>query len=177
GHGLAAALAVASERRVGAHQPHDRGRRCRGSRAALRALHRPPGDALPAWPDDRARPWPHAARDPRRVRKKTAGGGDPLAAVYRRLRDQGGVAGGRRRHVEALRAANAPERARFGRDLPRGTRAWRLAVCGMTADRPESRPNAHRLPILFRDRRPPGAIVLLRRYVSAHTTAWICVSA
>src|SRR5262249_20331059 len=154
GHGLAAALAVASERRLVARQHRDRGRRCRGSRAALRALHRPRGEALAAWPDDRARPWLRAARDHRRIREKTAGGGDPLAAVHRRLRDQGGVARGHRRHVEARRSANAPQRARLGRDLPRGTRARRLAVRGMTVGRPETRPNAHRLPILFRTHAP-----------------------
>src|SRR5262249_39223093 len=97
----------------------------------------PPGDALAAWPDDRARPRPRASRDPRRVRKKTAGGGDPLAAVHRRLRDQSGVAGGHRQYVEARRSAHAPERAGSGGDLPRGTRARRLAVRGMTLDTPE----------------------------------------
>ena len=87
--GLAAALARPSERRARLDQRRDRCRRRMGSRTALRALHRPPGDARDVWADDRARPRHHRARRTQFVRANFAGNSDPVPAVHRRLRDQG----------------------------------------------------------------------------------------
>ncbi len=147
-----------------------------GGGAALRALHRPRCRAASARPDDRARPRPRRSRHRRRVRADAARGFDPVAAVHRRLRHQGEVAGRTRRPVGARRRAKLAARASSGRALSRRNSATapgcsrndpfafpgcRFAYPGYDCwDKPDRGRNAQRLPILFHHRKSAGAIVL-----------------
>ena len=105
-HGLAAALAFASERRARASPASRSWSPTSEAARALRALHRRAGDPSPFGQTielDRGRIELLTAGC---LRPRSAGDADPVAALRRRLRDQGDVADAARRASAARRIAS-----------------------------------------------------------------------